>query len=87
MFRALVTYVYSHLSPAEVREAADLYQVTGTLAPLIKRFGGVIGAFYTLTAMEYRYAADRGWGIDFLITLDPYNPTSTGMKFSCRYSH
>ena len=87
MFRALVTYVYNHLNPAEVREAADLYEVTGTLAPLIRRFGGAIGAFYTLTAMEYRYAADRGWGIDFLITLDPYNPTSTGMDFSFRYSH
>ncbi|KXT85537.1 hypothetical protein [Streptococcus oralis] len=74
MFRALVTYVYKHLSPAEVREAADFYEKVGNLAGLIPKYGDYIHAFYALSASDYRYAADRGWGVDLLITLAPYNP-------------
>ena len=87
MFRALVTNVYRHLSPSEVKECARQFRTIGSLVKLIPRYGSLIEKLYIVNAESYEYAAARGWGIDLLITLDPYNPTSTGMTFSFRYSH
>ncbi|KXT74341.1 hypothetical protein STRDD10_01002 [Streptococcus sp. DD10] len=87
MFRALVTNVYRHLSPAEVRECAHQFRTIGSLAGLIPRYGKLIDKLYVVNAEAYEYAANRGLGIDLLITLAPYNPTSSGMSFSFRYSH
>lgn len=87
MFRSRVTNVYRHLSPSEVREFAKAFRTIGDIAGLIPKYGSWIKQLYVLSAEDYEYAADRGWGIDLLITLDPYNPTSTGMDFSFRYSH
>lgn len=78
----MVTSVYKYLSPAEVREVADFYESIGNLAGLISKYGNYIQAFYALSAYDYRYTADRGFGVGYLITLAPYNPTSTGMNFS-----
>ena len=87
MFRSLVTNVYRHLSPSEVRDFAKTYREFGNLASKIPGYGRWIEQLYILSAEDFEYAADRGWGIDLLITLDPYNPTSTGMSFSYRYSY
>lgn len=87
MFRSRVTNVYRHINPSEVREIAKAYRTIGDIAGLIPTYGFWIKQLYALSAEDFEYAADRGWGIDLLITLDPYNPTSTGMDFSFRYSH
>ena len=87
MFRALVTNVYRHLSPSEVKECARQFRTIGSLVKLIPKYSSLIEKLYIVNAESYEYAAARGWGIDLLITLDPYNPTSTGMTFSFRYSH
>ena len=87
MFRSLVTNVYRHLSPSEVQDFAKTYRDLGDLTGLIPTYGSWVKRLYILSAEDFEYAADRGWGIDLLITLDPYNPTSTGMSFSYRYSY
>ena len=87
MFRSLETNVYRHLSPSEVQDFAKTYRDLGDLTGLIPTYGSWVKRLYILSAEDFEYAADRGWGIDLLITLDPYNPTSTGMSFSYRYSY
>ncbi len=64
----LVTNVYRHLSPSEVKECARQFRTIGSLVKLIPRYGSLIEKLYIVNAESYEYAAARGLGSDLLIT-------------------
>lgn len=81
-FRSLQTTVLQRLSHAQVQDAVNSDDPVGFLSGSLN-FAYSALAYFELST--FKTAARNGWGLEWVITVDPHNPTSTGMTFSWRF--
>lgn len=73
------------LTPKQVQKAVNSGDGPGYVVSNIPGFGAIFGFASYVQTQRFKTAARNGWGLKYVITVDPYNPTSTGMKFSWEY--
>ena len=81
-FRRWQTTVLQRLSHREVQKVENSSNPIATLLGMFSKTISVIGYLEDLT---FKTAARNGWGLEWVISVDTNNPTSTGMKFFWRY--
>ena len=79
------TTVLKRLNSTQVQAIVNSNDPTSTLIGMIPLVGNIYSAISYFNMNQFRTAARNGWGMEYIITVDPNNPTSTGMAFAWRY--
>lgn len=79
------TTVLKRLSHAQVQAIVNSNDPTSTLIGMLPLVGNLYSALAYFNDSQFRTAARNGWGMEYVIIVDPNNPTSTGMSFAWRY--
>lgn len=75
--------VFSRAQVAKISQRGYTSQALAALLPGPLKAGAslIYGSYYK----QFHTAARNGWGVRITLTVDSYNPTSTGMSWSASY--
>lgn len=67
------------------RTTTPPYDLSSTLIGMVLLVGNLYSALTYFNESEFRTTARNGWVMEYVIIVDPNNPTSTGISFAWKY--